>query len=178
MHLTRTWAQQNITLTRLPGLAARPSHERLVRFAYRGRRRNHKHCRLVGRPSRYLRGGTRRERLPGLPDLGADQCGVSGCDWRSDTNPRCNSHSNACGDTYSNTNSHRARRGPLLHQGLVRQQGPSRLRRQDPDTLQRQQAGRDGGSSEASTSFAIDRYAKKSLNRSSCRWKHKLAPRR
>src|SRR5207302_7557222 len=52
---------------------------------------------------RYLGAGTRRERLPGLPDLGADQCGVFGCDWRSNTNPKYNSHSNV----YSNTNSHR-----------------------------------------------------------------------
>ena len=41
----------------------------------------------------------------------SDQCGVFGCNWRSNTNPKCNSHSNvysnACGDTYSNTNSHR-----------------------------------------------------------------------
>ncbi len=34
------------------------------------------------------------------------------------------------------------RQGPLLHQGRVRHQGPSRLRRKDPDTLQRQQARR------------------------------------
>src|SRR4029077_6574305 len=72
-----------------------------VQFAYRGRRRNHKHCQPVGRPPRYLRAGTRRERLPGLPDLGADQCDVPGCDWRSNTNPKCNSDSNS----YSNGNS-------------------------------------------------------------------------
>src|SRR5204863_707945 len=83
-------------------------NERLVQFAYRGRRRNHKHCQPVGRPPHHLRAGTRPERLPGLADLGADQCGVPGCDWRSNTNPKCNSHSyvysNACGDTYSNSN--------------------------------------------------------------------------
>ena len=39
--------------------------------------------------------------------MGADQRGVSGCDWRCNTNPKCNSHSNVYGDTYSNTNSHR-----------------------------------------------------------------------
>jgi hypothetical protein len=35
--------------------------------------------------------------------MGADQCGVPGCDWRSNTNPKCNSHSNV----YSNTNGYR-----------------------------------------------------------------------
>ena len=78
-------------------------NERLVRFAYRARRRNHKHCQPVGRPPRYLRARPRRDQLPGLPDLGADQRGVPGCDWRSNTNPKCNSHSNV----YSNTNGYR-----------------------------------------------------------------------
>src|SRR5437660_6561077 len=82
-------------------MAARPSNERHVQFAYRGRRRNHKHCQPAGRPPRYLRARTRRERLPGLPDLGADQCGVPGCDWRCNTNPKCNCDSNS----YSNGNS-------------------------------------------------------------------------
>jgi hypothetical protein len=84
------------------GWRHRHPNERHVQFAYRGRRRNHKHCQPVGRPPRYLRARTRRERLPGLPDLGADQCGVPGCDWRrSNTNPKCNSDYNS----YSNGNS-------------------------------------------------------------------------
>ena len=33
--------------------------------------------------------------------MGADQRGVPGCDWRSNTNPKCNSDSNS----YSNGNS-------------------------------------------------------------------------
>ena len=78
-------------------------NERHVQFAYRGRRRNHKHCQPVDRPPRYLRARTRRERLPGLPDLGADQCGVPGCDWRCNTNPKCNSHSNSYSNGYGNS---------------------------------------------------------------------------
>jgi hypothetical protein len=82
-------------------------NERLVQFAYRGRRRNHKHCQPVGRPPRYLRAGTRRERLPGLPHLGADQCGVPGCDWRFNTNTDTNTkrYSNGDADCYSATHS-------------------------------------------------------------------------
>ena len=82
------------------------SNERRVQFSDRGRRRNHKHCRLVGRPPRYLRAGTRRERLPGLPDLGADQCGVPGCDWKCNTNPNSNRDSDGSsnGDTNSSSN--------------------------------------------------------------------------
>ena len=80
-------------------------NERHVQFAYRGRRRNHKHCQPAGRPPRYLRARTRRERLPGLPDLGADQCGVPGCYWRCNTNPNCNSNSYSNGNSNCNANS-------------------------------------------------------------------------
>src|SRR5204862_4958028 len=45
-------------------------NERHVQFAYRGRRRNYKHCQPVGRPPRYLRARARRERLPGLQTWG------------------------------------------------------------------------------------------------------------
>ena len=50
---------------------------------------------------------TRRERLPGLPDLGADQCGVPGCDWRwnTNTNPKRHSYSNGDADCHSATHS-------------------------------------------------------------------------
>jgi hypothetical protein len=99
--------------------------------------------------------------------MGADQCGVPGCDWRrSNTNPRCNSNSNAfshaCGDTNSNTNSHRHAKA----HSFTKASSDTGAK-----TLIRYRGNRQGAtkvSSEASTSFAIDRYVKKSLNRSSC----------
>ena len=107
---------------------------------------------------------TRRERLPGLPDLGADQCGVPGCDWRSNTNPKCNSHSNV----YSNAFRHCHAKAHSFTKASsdTKAQADSAAK-----TLIRYRGNRQSAtkvSSEASTSFAIDRYAKKSLNRSSC----------
>jgi hypothetical protein len=77
-------------------------NERFVQFAYGGRRRNHKHCQPARGPPCYLRDWTRRERLPGLPNLGADQCGVPGCDRRWNSNSNSNPNSN----TYSNCHSY------------------------------------------------------------------------
>src|SRR4029077_8967593 len=115
------------------------------------RRRNHKHCQPVGRPPCYLRAGTRRERLPGLPDLGADQCGVFGCDWRSNTNPKCNSRSNV----YSNTHRHAKAHSFTKGTSDTKAQADSAAK-----TLIRYRGNRQGAtkvSSEASTYFAIDR---------------------
>jgi len=77
-------------------------NERRVQFADRGRRCNHKHCQPVGRSPRHLRTRTRRERLPGLPDLGANQCGVPGCDWRCNPNTYCHGNDN----THRHTETH------------------------------------------------------------------------
>jgi hypothetical protein len=101
--------------------------------------------------------------------MGADQCGVPGCDWRrSNTNPKCNSNSNAFGNTYSNTNIHRHAKAHSFTKASsdTKAQADSAAK-----TLIRYRDNRQGAtkvSSEASTSFAIDRYAKKSLNRSAC----------
>jgi hypothetical protein len=34
--------------------------------------------------------------------VGADQCGVPGCDWRCNTNPNCNSYCNCNSDCNAN----------------------------------------------------------------------------
>src|SRR4029077_15450488 len=60
---------------------------------------------------------TRRERLPGLPDLGTHQCGVPGCDWRF--NPNTNSHSDGNSHSADNNDS-----DPNCHSPRFRQSNP------------------------------------------------------
>ena len=102
-----------------------------------------------GRPPRYLRARTRRERLPGLSDLGPDQCGVSGCDWRfnTNTNTYCDTETNAIAKT---------RPGPKGSSNS----SATALADSAAKTLIRYRGNRQGAtkvSSEASTAFAIDR---------------------
>ena len=68
--------------------------------------RNYKHCQSFGRPPCYLGARTRRERLSGLADLGADQCDVPGCDWRYNANPNTHSDYHSHGYSHSDGNGH------------------------------------------------------------------------
>jgi hypothetical protein len=100
--------------------------------------------------------------------MGADQCGVPGCDWRSNTNTYCHGHGDDNTDRHTETNAiaktHPVPKGSSNSSAAALADSAAK-------TLIRYRGNRQGAtkvSSEASTSFAIDRYAKKSLNRFSC----------
>jgi hypothetical protein len=73
--------------------------------------------------------------------MGANQCGVPGCDRRSNTNPKCNSHSNV----YSNALRHCHAKAHSFTKASsdTKAQADSAAKTLIP--LQRQQAKRDKG---------------------------------
>ena len=82
-------------------------NERHVQFAYSARQCNYRYDQPVGRPPRYLRARPRRKRLPGLPDLWADQRGVPGRDgrWNTNSNAYCYCYGDSYRYGYGNSNS-------------------------------------------------------------------------